>query len=127
MTQPEIAANLTTYINRLNSIEQVKQIDLHIEEVTGDDKTVDVVVDIFNRVNSGGTKLSKGDLALAKICAEWPDAGEEMKKRLKKWSNAGFEFSLDWLLRNINAILRNESRFDERRNSNGVSGWIEVG
>ena len=45
-------------------------IDLHIEEVTGQDKTLDVVVDIFNQVNSGGTKLSKGDLALAKICAD---------------------------------------------------------
>jgi hypothetical protein len=112
ITQPAVAANLTTYINRLNAIEQVKQIDLHIEEVTGEDKTVDVVVDIFNRVNSGGTKLSNGDLALAKICAEWPDAREEMKKRLKKWSEAGFEFSLDWLLRSINSILRNESRFD---------------
>ena len=32
------------------------------------DKTIDVVVEIFNNVNSGGTKLSKGDLALAKIC-----------------------------------------------------------
>ena len=31
-----------------------------MEEVTGGDKTVDVVVDIFNRVNSGGTKLVKG-------------------------------------------------------------------
>jgi hypothetical protein len=41
--------------------------------VTGADKTLDVVVDIFNRVNSGGTKLSKGDLALAKICADWPE------------------------------------------------------
>lgn len=112
ISQPEIAANLTTFINRLNAIEQVKQIDLHIEEVTGDDKTVYVVVDIFNSVNSGGTKLSKGDLALAKICAELPDARVEMKKRLKKWSSAGFEFSLDWLLRNINPILRNESRFD---------------
>jgi hypothetical protein len=28
----------------------------------------------FNRVNSGGTDLSKGDLALARICAEWPQA-----------------------------------------------------
>ena len=36
-----------------------------MEEVTGADKTIDVVVDIFNRVNSGGTKLSKGDSALA--------------------------------------------------------------
>jgi hypothetical protein len=109
---PEIAADLTNFINRLNAIESIKQIDLHIEEVTGEDKTVDVVVDIFNRVNSGGTKLSKGDLALAKICAEWSPARGEMKNRLGKWNTAGFTFDLDWLLRNINAILRNESRFD---------------
>ncbi len=109
---PSLSANVNQYINRLNAIENIKQIDLHIEEVTGEDKTIDVVVGIFNRVNSGGTKLSQGDLALAKICAEWPPAREEMKERLSKWKNAGFNFDLDWLLRNINAILRNESRFD---------------
>ena len=112
LAAPETAAQLTTYINRLNAIEGIKHIDLHIEEVTGQDKTVDVVVDIFNQVNSGGTKLSKGDLALAKICAEWSPARGEMKKLLAKWSNVGFSFDLDWLLRNVNAILRNESRFD---------------
>ena len=41
--------------------------------MTGPDKDVDVVVEIFNKLNSGGTKLSSGDLALARICAEWPD------------------------------------------------------
>ena len=41
-----------------------------------------MVVEIFNRVNSGGTKLSKGDLARAKICAAWPEARQEMKKAL---------------------------------------------
>jgi hypothetical protein len=112
LASPDLAPNVNEYINRLNAIENIKQIDLHIEEVTGEDKTVDVVVGIFNRVNSGGTKLSQGDLALAKICAEWPSAREEMKKRLAKWKNAGFTFDLDWLLRNVNAILRNESRFD---------------
>ncbi len=81
---PALQGSLTTYINRLNAIDGIKEIDLHIEEVTGEDKTVDVVVDIFNRVNSGGTKLSKGDLALAKICAGWPEAREEMKIRLDK-------------------------------------------
>jgi hypothetical protein len=67
MGQPAIAANLTMYINRLNAIEQIKQIDLHIEEVTGEDKTVDVVVDIFNRVNSGGTNLSKATSRLQRF------------------------------------------------------------
>lgn len=55
-----------------------------------EDKTVDVVVKIFNRVNSGGTKLSKGDLALAKICAAWPETRREMKKALAAWERAGF-------------------------------------
>ena len=112
LASPDLAPSVNEYINRLNALENIKQIDLHVEEVTGEDKTVDVVVGIFNRVNSGGTKLSHGDLALAKICAEWPSAREEMKKRLAKWTKAGFAFDLDWLLRNINAILRNESRFD---------------
>lgn len=108
---PELAPNLSDYINRLNNIDAIKQVELHGEEVTGEDKTVDVVVDIFNRVNSGGTKLSKGDLALAKICAEWSDARGEMKQRLAKWRKAGFTFRLDWLLRNVNAILTGEALF----------------
>jgi hypothetical protein len=111
VTIPELQTNLTTYINRLNAIDTVKQTILHIEEVAGEDKTVEVVVDIFNRVNSGGTKLSKGDLALAKICAESPDARSEMKTRLTKWKQAGFNFKLEWLLRCVNAILTGEALF----------------
>ena len=104
-------ANNATYINRLNAITQIKQIDLHVEEVTGADKDVDVVVDIFNRVNSGGTKLSKGDLALAKVCADWPEARDHMKDQLLKWEDAGFSFDLDWLLRNVNTVVTGEARF----------------
>jgi hypothetical protein len=108
---PELQPNLSTYINRLNAIDTIKEIDLHIEDVAGEDKTIDVVVDIFNRVNSGGTKLSKGDLALAKICSGWPEARQEMKVRLYKWSKAGFHFRLELLLRCINAVLTGEALF----------------
>lgn len=106
-----VGDELKRYINRLNGVAGILDIDFHIEEVAGEDKTVDVVVDIFNRVNSGGTKLSKGDLALARICAESPDARDDMKSRLSKWGNAGYHFSLDSLLRSINTILTNEARF----------------
>ncbi|MBP6782159.1 MAG: DUF262 domain-containing protein [Verrucomicrobiales bacterium] len=84
------------YVARLSRLLGVTDIDLHIEEVTGADKSLDVVVDIFNRVNSGGTKLSKGDLALAKICAEWPEGRDAMKAKLKDWAKADFHFNLDW-------------------------------
>ena len=111
VVNPDFQERLTTYIDRINSVHNIKEIDVHIEKVTGEDKTVDVVVDIFNVVNSGGTKLSKGDLALAKICAEWPQARSEMKARLEKWERAGYSFKLDWFLRNINTVLTGEALF----------------
>lgn len=101
----------TEYYGRLSGLLRILDINLHEEEVTGADKTLDVVVDIFNKVNSGGTKLSKGDLALAKICAEWPDARAEMKGKLKAWNQAGYNFNLDWLLRSINTVLTGEAKF----------------
>jgi len=99
------------YVGRLSRLLGITDIDLHIEEVTGAEKTLDIVVDIFNRVNSGGTKLSKGDLALAKICSDWPEGRDAMKNKLKEWEKAGFHFNLDWLLRSVNTVLTGEAKF----------------
>lgn len=110
-TVSDLSPKLTTCIGRLNKIINMKERVFHIEAVSGADKTVDEVVEIFNNVNSGGTKLSKGDLALARICAAWPEARNELKGCLDKWSNAGFYFKLDWLLRCITSVTTNESLF----------------
>ena len=108
---PTLASNFETYIQRLHGIHTIKDVEMHVEDVTGEEKTVDVVADIFNRVNSGGTKLSKGDLALAKICAAWPDARDEMNSRLEKWQVAGFNFKLEWLLRCVNCLITGDAMF----------------
>jgi len=110
------AAKVGDYVGRLSRLLGVTDVDLNVEEVTGVDKTIDVVVDIFNRVNSGGTKLSKGDLALAKICAEWPEARETMKSKVTEWKNAGYQFNLDWLLRSVNTVLTGEAKFQYLHN-----------
>ncbi len=104
---------MNEYLGRLNKLAGIKDIEMHIEKVTGADKTIDIVVEIFNAVNQGGTKLSQGDLALAKINAALPDAREKMKVSLKKWEDAGYHFSLDWLLRNINAVVNGEALFSK--------------
>lgn len=108
---PALVIRIGDYTARLGSLLGILETDLHVEEVAGADKSLDVVVDIFNRVNSGGTKLSKGDLALAKICAEWPEGRDAMKTRLKEWVQAGFHFNLDWLLRSVNTVLTGEAKF----------------
>lgn len=109
--QPALAAKVGEYVGRLSQLLGITDVELHVEEVTGTDKTLDVVVDIFNRVNSGGTKLSKGDLALAKICADWPEARDTMKAKLKQWAKADYHFNLDWLLRSVNTVLTGEAKF----------------
>ena len=110
-SNPDYVQKFGQYVARLSRLLAIGEIDLHIEEVTGADKTLDVVVDIFNRVNSGGTKLSKGDLALAKICSDWEDGRDEMKQQLARWSKVGYEFNLDWLLRSVNTVLTGEAKF----------------
>lgn len=108
---PERVEKVGEYMGRLNQLLGIRDKTFHIEEVTGADKTLEVVVDIFNRVNSGGTKLSKGDLALAKICADWPDARETMKSSIARWRSEGYNFTLDWLLRSVNTVLTGEAKF----------------
>jgi hypothetical protein len=107
----EFGLPLLTCLSRLNRIQGIKTIDLHLEHVSGEDMTIDVVVQIFNRVNSGGTTLSKGDLALAKLCAAWPEARREMNARLTMWRNAGYSFKLEWFLRCITAVTTSEALF----------------
>lgn len=102
---------LNTYLERLNRIKEIDNRDFNAEKITGAEKTVEDVVEIFNKVNSGGTKLSKGDLALAKLCADWPDARKELRDNLGRWKAAGFNFSLEWLLRNATAVAKGRALF----------------
>jgi len=114
MADEQIDGDIQTYTNRLNRIENMKSVDFHIEEVTGPEKSIDVVVDIFNKINSGGTKLSKGDLALAKVCGSWPEARDELQSRLEKWADAGYDrFNLDWFLRCITTVTTGEAYYRE--------------
>ncbi len=113
---PEHTQRIGDYIGRLAKLLSIKDVELHIDEVTEPD--IDIVVDIFNRVNSSGTRLSKGDLALAKICAKWPEAREELKSRLERWNSSGYGFSLDWLLRSVNTVSTGEASFSHLHDKN---------
>ena len=107
----EYSEQFPTYLARLSELSNITKREFHLEKIVGKDKTIDVVVDIFNRVNSGGTKLSKGDLALAKISSKSPEMRSQMRKDLSVWSDNGYDFNLDWYLRNINAVATSKSQF----------------
>ncbi|MFQ5745210.1 MAG: hypothetical protein ACE5HV_16760, partial [Acidobacteriota bacterium] len=49
------------------------------------------------------------------ICAQWPEARDELNERLEKWKEAGFNFRLEWLLRCTNTVLTGEALFSALR------------
>ena len=107
---PDHSPNAESYINKLNRLLAISATEIPEQAITGN-RSLDEIVDIFNEVNTGGTKLSKGDLALARICADWPEARDIMKEAIGQWTTAGYDFTLDWLLRSVNTVLTNNAEF----------------
>lgn len=103
------------YQTRLMKLLGIGDVDLHIEEIAGDGRSIDEVVEIFNRVNSGGTKLSSADLALARLCAHSPQARNELRHLLAGWAQSGFFFKQEWLLRCATAVATNQASFSSLR------------
>lgn len=68
-------------------------------EVEGD--SIDNVLDIFVRVNSGGTVLSKTDLLFSTIVSHWDKARDEIDALLSEINRKGegFKFSNDFVMR----------------------------
>ena len=99
------------YVNRLNQLIQIQHRDIPEERISGFEGRLDTVVDIFNQVNAAGRKLSKGDIALAKLCAQTQNGRQMLRRELDRWANEGFNFSLDLFLRTITAVSTGRAVF----------------
>ncbi len=66
-----------------------------------DDNNIDNILEVFIRVNSGGTKLSKSDLLFSIIVANWNDGREEVEDLLNDINNkgSGFGFDTDFVIK----------------------------
>ncbi|MFL2100258.1 DUF262 domain-containing protein [Desemzia sp. FAM 23991] len=68
---------------------------------------IDSVLDIFVRVNSGGTILSKSDLLFSTIVSHWDKARDEIDKLLAEINKIGegYKFSNDFIMRTCLYLL----------------------
>lgn len=84
--------------NLWHLIHEEKVINYHLET----SKELDKVLQIFVRVNSGGTKLSHSDLLMSIATADWKnkDARQEIQDLVKEVSDDfGFKISKDFVLK----------------------------
>lgn len=103
-TEPEARKVYEDHLPRLAQLDQIRTYTYRIDELSGDDLTVEEIVDIFNRVNSAGTPLTKGDLALAHVCSVWPEARDELRTFSNAMGAHGFGVDLNFLLRCLAAV-----------------------
>ncbi|MCZ7596887.1 MAG: DUF262 domain-containing protein [Gammaproteobacteria bacterium] len=101
---------LQSYVDRLNRITSIQDLELHVEQVTGEDKNVDVVVDIFNEVNSGALKLAGRSRAGESLCLVARRSRGDARK-VAKWHKAGYDFPLSGCYGVVNAVATSEARF----------------
>ena len=72
-----------------------------------EEESIDSVLDIFVRVNSGGTVLSKSDLLYSTIVSHWDKARDEIDDLLSEINEKGegFKFSNDFIMRTCLYLL----------------------
>lgn len=91
-------------LSRLSRLDKIRDYPYTVDQVSGDSFTLDEVVEIFNRVNSAGTPLTKADLALAHICSIWPEARAEMRRFQETMREHGFGVDFGFLVRCLAGI-----------------------
>ncbi|MCY4659244.1 MAG: DUF262 domain-containing protein [Acidobacteria bacterium] len=86
-------------LDALTRLDQIRNYTYTVDQVSGDHYGVEEVVDIFNRVNSRGTPLTRADLALAHVCSLWPEARAALRDFSAKMAERGFAVDLNFLVR----------------------------
>lgn len=97
-----ILSNLIKLITRFHSVAD------GINYFEAKDMTMDNVLDIFVRVNSGGVILSKTDLLFSTIVTGWENARDEIDGLCKNLNvNKAFAFGSDFVVRSCLYVLDN--------------------
>lgn len=116
------------YNDNLNKLRQIAAANMPVQVVP---PSADIVqaIDIFDLVNSQGTKLTDADLALTHITGKWPQARRVMKAKLDEWATRHFDFDLTFTTRALTSVVAKKALFEQihdRSKDDLMEGWDRV-
>lgn len=118
-------ARAATLNANLTGLRSVRDAELPAQMVPATAGLSDAI-DIFDRVNSQGTKLTDAELALTHITAKWPQARRIMKEKLQLCADRGFDFGLTFMTRALTTTVTRRALFETIRDADGPTlraGW----
>jgi len=114
-----------TYNANLNQLRNIRNADLPIETVPSG-ATLTETIDIFDRVNSQGTKLSDADLALTHITGKWAQARRIIKQKIDDLEDSHFYFDLTFMTRALTGVVAKRGLFEtvhDKSKEELIEGW----
>lgn len=104
----DIANKLNENLIKLRNI-QIKDFPIQYVPSTAD---IDQAIDIFDRVNSLGTKLTDSELALTHITGKWSEARRILKNKIRELEMKYFYFDLGFMVRCLVGITNGRALFE---------------
>ncbi len=96
------------YNDNLNALRNVSVVDLP-EQVVPPHASLSESIDIFDRVNSLGTKLTDAELALTHVTGRWAGARRQMKEKIRRLERKSFYFDLTFTTRALTCVVCREA------------------
>jgi hypothetical protein len=96
--------------DKLQKLDAITGYSYYVDTIAEDD--INRAVEIFNLVNSKGTRLSASDLALAHICASWPEARQRFRAAQAELAQHHFQFGLDVFTRIAATVATGAGTYD---------------
>ena len=116
------------YSNNLNRLKNIKEIQLSVQTVPAH-ASLDEAIDIFDRVNSQGTKLTDAELALTHVTGKWATARRVFKEKIEELNKKDFCFDLTFMTRALTGIVCKRALFETihgRQKEELISSWSQV-
>lgn len=96
--------------DKLQRLDAITKYSYFVDTIAEED--IQSAVEIFNLVNSKGTRLSASDLALAHICASWPEARQSFREAKEELGVHHFDFGLEVYTRIAATVATGSGTYD---------------
>lgn len=116
------------YNEKLNRLKNIIGKPYPIQTVPSDAK-IDEAIDVFDKVNSMGTKLTEAELALAHICGKWPQARKVIKEKIRELEKHHYYFDITFMVRALTGVVKKRALFwtiHETPEQELKEGWTKL-
>lgn len=129
LEEGQVFKTLAKQLDRtLSCLKDIEKIDIP-EQTVPANASLDSAIDIFDLVNSQGTKLTDAELALTHITGKWSDARRTMKAKIEVLEARNLQFDLTFMTRALTGVVTKRALFEQIHSVEKpelLAGWRDV-